>query len=86
MSIGDRLERDFGVYAALPVSAKEATAQGWYPMQTKCSPGLGVPYAQVTHDSSPARANCSFGWQVGRAPPSRNPARRCVGNFEICAN
>lgn len=54
VSIGDRLERDFGVYAALPVSAKEATAQGWYPMQTKCSPGLGVPYAQA--DSSNATA------------------------------
>ena len=26
----------------MPVSAKEATAQGLYPIETKCTPGLGV--------------------------------------------
>lgn len=54
VSIGDRLDRDFGVYAAMPVSAKEATAQGWYPIETKCTPGLGLPYAQAKSNNATA--------------------------------
>ena len=47
VSIGDRLERDFGNYVTMPITQKIAASQGWYPMGT-CKPGLGVPYAQVT--------------------------------------
>lgn len=45
-SIGDTLERSYGVYAQLPTTTTEAKAKGWVPMSSKCTPGLGVAWAE----------------------------------------
>ena len=45
-SIGDTLERSYGIYAQLPTTTTEAKAKGWVPMSSKCTPGLGVAWAE----------------------------------------
>jgi hypothetical protein len=43
-SIGDRLVRTYTEYVPLPITAQDATSQGWKPYNTTCDPALGVPY------------------------------------------
>jgi len=44
-SIGDRIQRDYGIYANVPTTVADASAQGWSALGP-CEPNLGIPYAQ----------------------------------------
>jgi hypothetical protein len=39
--LGDRLVRSFGIFAELPLTATEATAEGWVLHTSRCDPKLG---------------------------------------------
>ena len=54
--LGDRLLRDYTVYAPMPITAAAAVGSGWFREgRGECVPGLGVRYSQSRAGSTPAK-------------------------------
>lgn len=55
ISIGTKLERDFGIYTTMPTTTTEASAAGWAPLDGTCQAGLGIIWTMNGTDMTEKR-------------------------------